>query len=285
MKQKIIIANLIDWSESFVDQNGSFYCGTTDEEKENAARLVGLADLVIESTDLHPITAPEFNINGGLYPAHSVFTPERYGRDFVYSVGPNGESLRLLDRTMSPRLTKKIADAILARRTGIIIPKEICLQDESVSLQDIENTFGFKVIGADDFMVGDYTRVIAPKKYFDATRLDSDISLSTSRRDLPLVNYNVFSLLKSKFPGSEYELIFVNTGVVEGICRLHTSTGLRQMFPEDRVINVSDATTPLFGINLGYNTAQESRDACMRVGRDIGIEYKTTEEIVKELKK
>jgi hypothetical protein len=80
----------------------------------------------------------------------------------------------------------------------------------------------------------------------------------------------------------KYDLVFINTGVVEGICRLHTSIGLRQMFPFDRIINISNATTPLYGVGLGYKTPDESRKASTQVCRDIGIEYMTTEECLKE---
>ena len=88
--------------------------------------------------------------------------------------------------------------------------------------------------------------------------------------------------MKKKFPSEKYQLVFINTGVVEGICRLHTSIGLRQMFPFDRIINISNATTPLYGVGLGYKTADESRKASTQVCRDIGIEYMTTEECLRE---
>jgi len=59
---------------------------------------------------------------------------------------------------------------------------------------------------------------------------------------------------------------------------------MRQMFPFDRIINISNATTPLFGIGLGYDTAEESRQASTKVCKDIGIEYMTTEECLQEFK-
>jgi hypothetical protein len=55
------------------------------------------------------------------------------------------------------------------------------------------------------------------------------------------------------------------------------------MFPFDRIINISNATTPLYGIGLGYRSAEESRQASTRVCKDIGIEYMTTEECLEEL--
>ncbi|MBU1976253.1 MAG: hypothetical protein KKG59_07665 [Nanoarchaeota archaeon] len=288
-KKRVIIANLIDFSESFTDKNGSFYCGTTDEQKEHTADVVELADLVINATDLHPVTAPEFTVNGGLYPVHNSVHPEQYGPDFIFARTQTGEDLLLEDKTLSPRLTRIIRDSIQDRKSGMIVPRGVYFQGEGQSQfcapTDIEETFDEKIISDKEFIEDDYGYIIAPKQYFDATRLDSDRALpDESIPGVPDQNYDVFSLLNEKFPSDEYEVILVNTGVVEGICRLHTSTGVRQMFPEARVINISDATTPLYGIGLGYETESESRDACEKVCKDIGIEYMTTQEFLDEFK-
>lgn len=135
-------------------------------------------------------------------------------------------------------------------------------------------------------MKGDQTFITAPKQYFDATRLDSDFALpGGAPRGIPKVNYNVYSLLKLRYPAESYELIFVNTGVVEGICRLHTSIGLRQMFKSSRVINLTDATTPLVGVGLGFGTAHQSRDAYARVCKDVGVEYMSTAKFLSTFRK
>lgn len=286
-KQIVRICNLIDWSKSFVDENGSFYCGTTDEQKMNAAKIIEVSDMVIASMDLHPVTAPEHAVNGGLYPVHNAVNPWQHGPDFVYMVTSEGEKLQLGDKTLSPEPTGILSDAASHRKTGIIVPREVYFQERENDVfchpGDIEATFKHTIISKNQFLEGDFDYIIAPKQYFDATRLDSDIMLPGTEIDgVPDLNFNVFSLLKKKFPADTYELAFINTGVVEGICRLHTSIGLRQMFPFDRIINISNATTPLYGVGLGYNSAEESRQASTRVCRDIGIEYMTTEECLKE---
>lgn len=283
----IIIANLIDWSKAFTSKNGSFYCGTTDEQKQNTVKILNLADLVIENTDLHPLNAPEFRINGGLFPVHNVVLSEQYDADFIYMITPEGKELKLETKTLSPQLTEIIEQSIRERKKALIVPKGVYFQGRNrkpfCNPEDIEKTFKSKIITAEQFVNGDNNYIIAPKQYFDATRLDSDVQLQdTEVLGIPKINYNVYSLIDMKFPRDKYKIVHINTGVVEGICRLHTSTGLRQMFPFDRIINVADATTPLVGIGLGYKTAEESRDACMRVGKDIGIEYKTTREILNE---
>ncbi|MFQ6010254.1 MAG: hypothetical protein ACE5J7_03995 [Candidatus Aenigmatarchaeota archaeon] len=288
---EILVANLIDWSKSFVDENGTFYCGTTEEQKKRAVDVVNEADLVIYEADLHPVFADEFSINKGLYPAHNLPKPWEYEPDFVYNIAPNGENQKLGDKTLSPQLTETIRECLKKRKTGIIVPKEVYYQGGVEKAfckpEDIEKTFEAKIITSDQFYhaIGYHDYIIAPKKYFDATRLDSDMMLPKKVDEgIPSVNYNVFSLLKQKwltFP-LDYKMTFVNTGVVEGICRLHTSIGLKQMYPKSRVINLTDATTPLSGIGLGYETAEQSRDACTRVCKDIGVEYMSTDEFLKE---
>ncbi|MEW5747704.1 MAG: hypothetical protein AB1793_02805 [Candidatus Thermoplasmatota archaeon] len=285
MKEQVLIVNLIDWSRSFVDEDGSFYCGTTRDQKENAGKVVEHADLVIFSSDAHPVQSKEFAINSGLYPAHNVVLRSSTGPDFEYFVSAAGEAMRLGGRTMSPALTEDIGRHLRRRARGMIVPKEIYYQDGAevpwFLPSDMERSFGTDAIGPDDFLEGDYDYIVAPKHTFDATRLESDYTLPRMVGEgIPAMNCNVFSLLRQRYPSSAFDLIFVNTGVVEGICRLHTSIGLRQMFKTSRIVNLKDATTPLAGIGLGFETPEQSRDAAMRVCKDVGVEYSTTEEFL-----
>lgn len=287
MRKQVIIVNLIDWSKSFVDDNGSFFCGTTAAQKERAGEVAELGDLVVFSTDTHPLGSDEFAVNGGLYPAHNVVGHLDKNHEFEYFVTKSGERLKLGEKTMSSELTTEIQKHIEGRRKGMIVPKEIYYQDGVsqpwFSPHDVEENFNTKIVKGDDFLNGSLDYVIAPKHAFDATRLESDIVLPGKVAEgIPAVNFNIFSLLRLKYPVDEYELTFVNTGVVEGICRLHTSIGLRQMFKSSRVINLTDATTPLAGIGMGFDTPEQSRDAAMRVCKDVGVEYMTTDEFLRE---
>jgi hypothetical protein len=288
-KIPIIVANLIDWSISFTSKNGSFYCGTTNEQKEKTAKIIEIADIVINVTDLHPLSSYEYKINGGLYPAHNIVDPTKYGKDFVYMLGASGEELKLDDKSMSPCLTDIINESVKGRKDGIIVPRSVYFQDDNkepiCSPNDIENTFGSKIISKKEFLDGDFNFIIAPKQYWDGTRIDCEEDIPKDKYDkIPESNYNVFTLLKQKYPKDKYDLIFINTGVVEGICRLHTSVGVRHLFRQNRIINISDATTPLYGIGLGFETDQQSRDACMRVGKDLGIDYMTTKDCISYIK-
>jgi hypothetical protein len=237
--------------------------------------------------DLHPVTAPEHSINGGLYPVHNAINPWQYGPDFIYNITPEGEEQRLEDKTLSPELTGILSESLASRKAGIIAPRGLYFQGEHHTAfctpGDIQETFQQTIITIEEFLHEDFDYITAPKQYFDATRIDSDISLPADKiAGVPQQNYNVYSLLKIKFPSEKYDLIFINTGVVEGICRLHTSIGLRQMFSFDRIINISNATTPMYGVGLGYKTPEESRHASTKVCKDIGIEYMTTEECLEE---
>jgi hypothetical protein len=290
VRERVLIVCLVDWSKSFVDKNGSFYSGTTARQKKNAATAANLADLVIFSTDMHPISSEENAINGGLYPAHNIGGYWKYGHNFVYFVTPTGKRLALGTKTMSPELTSEIEETLEDRKAGIVVPREIYFQGGArspwISPKEIEKTFGKRIISVEGLVRGDHSFIVAPKQYFDATRLDSDITLPRGiHKGIPDVNYNLYSLLKLRYPAESYELVFVNTGVVEGICRLHTSVGLRQMFKSSRVLNLTDATTPLVGVGLGFGTAQQSRDAYVRVCKDVGVEYMSTAKFLRTFRK
>ncbi|RPI74237.1 MAG: hypothetical protein EHM45_19440 [Desulfobacteraceae bacterium] len=283
--QRIIIVNWIDWSESFVDANGSFYCGATAEQKQNAARLAEAADLIIYAADLHPLEADEFAVNGGLYPVHNTLYPERLKPDFVYMRTAQSEKLPLRNKTTSPRLTDLLAQAVKGRKSGLLVPRDIYFQASETrpfcAPGDIEETFRQPLVSEMAFLKENFQFMIAPKKYFDATRLGNTGPLPPDQNDLPLWNVNVFNLLVRKYPTEKFELWLINTGVVESICLLHTSIGLKQLFPRARVINVADATTPLYGLGLGFASAVESRTACERICREVGIEYLSTAECLR----
>ena len=286
-KRDVIIGVAIDTSRAFVDANGSFYCGTTAQEKENTGTILQLADLTIYACDLHPITSRDHKINGGLYPAHHPPLPNSFASSFLYDIAPDGTYIQLGTKTMSPVMSEDIAAYIRDRFTGIIIPRGVYFQDGRkepfCTPDDVEQTFGSHIIPEGQFLFGNYHHIIAPKQYFDATRLDGDHGLPDGDVvGIPSKNYNVFSLLEEKFPSHTYNKIFINTGVVEGICRIFTSAGERQMYPLERIINVSDATTPLIIPALGFSTPEESRDACKRIGQQIGIEYMSTEDVLNE---
>jgi hypothetical protein len=277
MKKTIYVGVNIDWSKSFVDENGGFYAGTSDESKHLTAKLMPYMDLVINTTDFHSIKSLEFAINGGMWPLHNVaeykaIKPEDYG------LKPG--------TTISPEQTRIIDEAVNKRKTGIVVPRHVYFQDgvyQNITPEMVEDAFGERIITSKDFVEKDFTYIIAPKTHFDATTVVSEYSMPADEIErVPQREYTVFDLIERKFPKSEYEVVYVNTGVVDNICRHYTSTGERQKFGR-RVVNIIGATTELYGIGLGFEDKHQVRDACQRIQTDIGIEHKTLEDMIKEI--
>ncbi|MBI5698414.1 MAG: hypothetical protein HZC29_08055 [Thaumarchaeota archaeon] len=280
-KKRMYIGVNIDWSKSFVDENGGFYCGATQEQKDITVKIMEHMDLVIYTTDFHSINSLEFKLNGGLWPLHNVaefrkLKPTDYGLQ--------------KGTTLSPEQTKTIDDAIDKSKTGIIVPKHVYYQDGKDALftyQDIEDAFREKIVTPEEFLREDFTFIISPKTHFDATRTVSEYKLPKSNNIegsmMPDKEYTVFDIIAAKYPTDKYEIVFVNTGVVENICRHYISTGQRQLFPNARIINLEGATTELAGIGLGFEDKKQVKDACRRISMDIGVEYMNTEGLVKEI--
>jgi len=141
------------------------------------------------------------------------------------------------------------------------------------------------IITRDEFFKEEFKYMIAPKKFFDATRLSTDRTLGRGVKHprVPDEDENIFSLLMEKYPQDQYELFVINPSVVEGICTLMTAVGERQELPRNGIVTPSDGITPLIGFS--FQTSGESREACKRVAGDMGVEYKTTQEILEEILK
>ena len=113
--ERVVIAVHVDLSQSFVDPNGSFYCGAGGERLRNAAELAGIADWNLYCTDLHPATSAEFAVNGGLYPVHNLVRPleldlSRFG---------------LEGKTVSPAPAAALLEAVGSVRTAIYVPRQV----------------------------------------------------------------------------------------------------------------------------------------------------------------
>ncbi len=73
----ITINVLVDSSRSFVDSDGSFYCGTTEKQKDKAVEINKDSDIIIYLTDVHSIDSSEFQTNGGLFPVHHLIKKDQ----------------------------------------------------------------------------------------------------------------------------------------------------------------------------------------------------------------
>lgn len=274
--KKIYVGVNIDWSKSFVDKNGGFYCGTTEEQKTLAARLMPSLDLVVNTTDFHSIKSREFKINGGMWPLHNVAEFRKINvEDYGLTEGT----------TISPEQTEIIDREIDKRRSGIVVPLHVYFQEGkeiSFTPKLVEEALGNRIITPEEFMREDFNYIIAPKMHFDATTVTSERLLPKIKRErLPATEYTIFDLIHEKYNGKR-EVVYIGTGVVDNICRHYTTTGLRQKYGA-RVINIIGATTELYGVGLGFEDRQQVRDACERIQRDIGIEHKRLDEMLREL--
>ncbi|MFC1723964.1 hypothetical protein ACFL0V_07550, partial [Nanoarchaeota archaeon] len=214
MKMKEVTI-LTDFGEAFVDENGSFPCGTTDEQKRNAVKVVEGADYVIEWTDVHPRSSSEFVVNGGLYLTHNLLKKDQYNLEEL-GVQPG--------QTVNPTLTKILYDAVKHRRSGLIVPRHVFFQDyngesdyrPSFTFQDVEDTFGVQKLDAQEFLDGGIDRVVNAKHMFNGAGLQSTEWLGHVH-GVPDMEMNAATLLKQQY-GQGKDLRINVTGVVMSIC-------------------------------------------------------------------
>lgn len=266
---------LVDWGESFVDQNGSFYCGTTDEQKERAADIVSYADLVLYLSDLHTRSSSEFQVNGGLYPAHNLQKKDWRSLDNL-GVSP--------EKSVSPQLTERLHSLVKDRRSGLIVPRHVFFQDynnemrptPAFFLRDVEETFAVTCLDEQSFRDGKIDYVVCAKHMFNGAGLQSTGFLGHFP-GVPDEDKNVFSLLKQQY-GQGHDLQFDVTGVVMGICIYQTASGIKQLFPKAGVNVIADACTHLIYAPLGIPDEETGNSVAKRMCQQVGINYLSTEE-------
>lgn len=271
-----IINVFTDFSRTFVDPDGSFYCGTTEKHRQNAAKIATIGDLNLFCSDLHPLDSWEFAINGGLYPLHAV--PRADELDM--------RKFGLEGKTASPQLTASVLEAVNTTKSGIYVPRQTYFQSPagkpSYGPDDVAATFGLPIVPEQRILEEEITYLVQPKYFFDATRITIRTDFATTEvPGIPEENKTVFSLLRQKYP-DDRDLVFIVPSVVENICTHHTASGLKLEFPLARIIIPEDATTPLAGVGLGFAAAAEVKKACQGLARDIGIDYLSTDEILAE---
>ena len=281
-KKPYTINVLVDWGKAFVDPNGSFYCGTTDHQKQRAKEVIQTADLILYLSDVHTTTSSEFIVNGGLYPAHNLIQKDQYD---LSAVGVEA------GKTVSPQLTDTLYDLIKNKRSGLIVPRHVFFQDyngeqnpkPAFSLEDVEETFGAKRLDEQEFLDGKIDYVINAKHHFDGTRTNPYAWLGHIP-GVPDTEQNVFSLLKQKY-GTGEGIEFDVTGVVMGICIYQTASGIKQLFPKAAVNVIADACTHLVYAPLGIADEDTGNLVAKKMCQQIGINYLSTEEYLRKADK
>ena len=266
---------LVDFSKSFTDTNGSFYCGTTEQQKDNAVAVNQEGDLTLYLSDVHTGTSSEFIVNGGLYPAHNLIAKDQYDLD---KLGVEA------GKTVSPQLTEKLYALVKDKRSGLIVPRHVFFQDyngknetqPAFSFADAEETFGIKKLDTQEFLDGGIEYVVNAKHMFNGAALQATDWLGEVY-GVPSAEMHVFSLLKEKY-GQGKELVFDFNGVVMGICIYQSASGVRQLFPKAKINVIADACTHLVYAPLGIPDEATGNDVAKRMCQQIGINYVTTKE-------
>jgi len=264
---------LVDWGKAFVDANGSFYAGTTEQQKDNAVEVSKGADLIIYCADIHSRTSTEFSANGGLYPAHNLVSKDHN----------NLESLGVQEgKTVSPQLTDKLYELVKDRKAGLIVPKHVFYQDYNgdippkpvFSFSDVSDTFGVEQLDAQEFLDGKVTYVVNAKHMFNGAALQ-DSSWIPDVEGVSSAEENVFSLLKQKY-GQGEGLEFNINGVVMGICVYQTASGIKQIFPKASVNVIYDACTHLEYSPLGIESSDVGNFVAKKMCQQVGVNYMST---------
>ncbi len=266
---------LVDWGKAFVNSNGSFYCGTTEEQKDNAIMIARDTDLILYLTDVHTRTSSEFIVNGGLYPAHNLIKRDQYSLE---QLGVEA------GKTVSPELTEKLQELVKYRKSGLIVPRHVFFQDyngetepkPAFTFQDVEDTFSVKKLDSKDFLEGKVDYVINAKHMFNGAALQATNWLGHVE-GVPDLEMNIFSLLKQKY-GQGNGLRFDITGVVMGICIYQTGSGIKQLFPKAEVNVIADACTHLVYAPLGIADEDTGNLVAKKMCQQVGINYLSTKE-------
>eukprot|EP00727_Mastigamoeba_balamuthi_P004622 m51a1_g14158 putative leucine-rich repeat receptor-like protein kinase family (665) ;mRNA; f:48949-55917 len=253
---------LVDWSLSFTDPAGSFYCGTTPEQRRAAAAVAGASDSAVYVCDLHTARSSEFAANGGAFPPHNVIA-----RDLALvqpALAPGA--------TASCELACEIALALQGRRAAAVVPRHVYYQDwgadpasppsPAFTWRHVSDTFGGVPMlqSAGDFTGradSPVTLLISGKHMYNgasvqcATSLgiadaDDDGSAAACGGDRVAAEDNALSLLHRRY-GHGQGLEIAVTGVVTGICVFQTASNAKQMLPRARVCIIRDACTHYLG--------------------------------------
>ncbi len=269
----------VDFGDAFTHPKGSWYCGTTEQQKDNAAAVSRGGDLFIYLVDVHTRTSTEFSINGGKYEVHNVTKKDQRNLEAL-GVDPT--------KTASPQLTEKLQDIVKDKKAGLIVPRNVFFQDydggkkpePAFTLEDVEETFGVESIDPQDFLDGKIDYVINAKHYKDGTRGNAHARLGHVP-GVPDEDWNVFSLLKEQYGNGE-GLQFDIVGVVMGICIYQTACGIFDLFPRAEINVIADACTHLVYEPLGIESEETGNLVAKKMCQQIGVNYMSTEEYLRE---
>ena len=278
---------LVNWGKSFVDENGSFYCGTTKKQKNNAVKIGKNADLVIYFADIHTRGSTEFTVNGGDFPTHNLVKKDWYDLDKLrVEKDKNGNY-----KTVSPELTNKLQDMVKDKKSGLIVPRHVFFQDyngekaenikSAFEFGDVVDTFGVKKLDPQEFLDGDIDYIINAKHMYNGVGSKSTEWMGNVP-NVPTMEMNALTLMTQKY-GLGKDLQFDITGVVMGICVYQTASNIKQNFPKSNVNIIADACSHLIYEPLGIADADTGNFVAKKMCQQVGINYISTKEYLKTI--
>lgn len=253
------ICVLVDWTQTFVDEGASFYGGATEEEKDKACVIIDKCDKVVSFCDVHTKESKEFVTNGGIYPPHALVD----------------DDLSYCAQNASCRLTKKLQDKINAKnlKAGLVIPNNVTYQtpDHPIPREAIVKSFDNLPVIEKISETG-YDYMVSAKQFFNGTQLQH-LPYGDNAKEFSAAN-----ILQYQY-GKGDGVTFYVTGVVTGICIIHTTCGLKQMFPNAKVVIVKDACHPLIGEMFGITSVEHNDVVIKGICGQVGILYQDLAEV------
>ena len=259
------IAVVVDFSRSFSLENGSFYAGTTAEERRIAAEIVKKAQRTIYACDVHAQNAPEFSSEGGLFPKHHILCAD--------------------DAALSPSVIPEVAEVVKEKEGRIIVPRHVYFQSGNLRKADFTNEqleaeFGLKMFDMekDEFKPGKVEFLVNGKCMYNGASV-YECNADCADATLPKGEVNAFSLLKREnYLGEGFT--FVVVGCVYSICLLNTAAGIKQQFPRSSVVICSDSATAFPPTEMMKEKGLSWNDMIAPIVGQIGIEVKLSKDVL-----
>ena len=255
------ICILVDMLECGDEPNGSFGCGKIDDPANKIAiQVIDNCQKIVTFVDVHPKKSNEFVINGGLYPIHALV---------------NADLSFAGEKNASCRVTKLIREHIQQKgvKGGIVLPNSVQYQEPEDPLipEQVRETFdNYPIIESPEDNQYDY--MISCKHFFNGAALEN-IPYGDPKKE-----FTAATVLQYQY-GKGKDVTFYVCGHCSAICVFHTASGLKQLFPEAKVVVVKDTCYPLIGEAFGITSREQDDEVVGSLFAQIGVIFKPLSEI------
>ena len=251
---------LVDWSECVDYPNGTFSLGNLDDEREKTIKVMDKCQKIIFFEDVHPKKSSEFTVNGGLYCTHALVNA-----DLGFATEGHA-SCRLTDK-----LNEKVKQ--MGLKGGIVLPNSVQYQEPEDPLipEQVRETFGNLPL-IESPTDNQYDYMVSCKHHFNGASLEN-IPYGDPKKE-----FTAATILQYQY-GKGKDLTFYVCGHCSGICTYHTASGLKQMFPEAKVIVVKDTCVGMVGDQFGIPSREFHDEVNLALFTQIGVAYKPLAEL------